>query len=149
MAVNRQHRELVPLLCCGLTWDRSNMRRKSFFSSTSGRLFICSAVYGVVRGARGAGGEGVFLLPCAGGGERLRSLISLLLFHLFCARMSSRWASVVRPNTRRKSTFFEGRESLTCEDHKYVITPVPRVHINVCGLGVQFLASRKQHFSIF
>lgn len=88
------------------------MRRKSFFSSTSGTLFICSAVYGVVRGASSTGGEGLFLLPCAGGRERLHSLISFLLFHLFCARMSSRWASVVRPHTRRKSTFFEGRESL-------------------------------------
>lgn len=107
--------EPVPLLCCGLTWDRSNIRRKSFFSSMSGVLFICSAVYGVVRGAGAEGGEGVFLLQCAGGGERLHSLISLLLFLLFCARRSSRRVSVVRPHTRRKSIFFEGRN--ICESH--------------------------------
>lgn len=86
------------------------MRRNSFFSSISGAPFICSAVYGVVRGAGVEGGEGVFLLQCAGGGERLRSLMSLLLFLLFCARRSSRRASVVRPHTCRKSIFFEGRE---------------------------------------
>lgn len=97
---------LLPLLCCGLTWERLNIRRKSFFSSSSGVLSICSAEYGVVKGAMSVEGEGAFLLPCTAGGETLRSLIILLLFLLFRARSSLRWASVVRPHTRRKSTFF-------------------------------------------
>ncbi|KAA8590224.1 hypothetical protein FQN60_014158 [Etheostoma spectabile] len=72
-------------------------------------LSISSAEYGVVKGAGGVGGEGAFLLPRTAGGETLRSLIILLLFLLFRARSSSRWATVVRPHTRRKSTFFGER----------------------------------------
>lgn len=64
----------------------------------------------MVKGVAGVGGEDAFLLPRTAGGERLRSLSILLLFLLFRARSSSRWASVVRPHTRRKSTFFEERE---------------------------------------
>lgn len=101
---------LLPLLCCGLTWERLNIRRKSFFSSSSGVLSICSAEYGVVKGVVGVEGEGAFLLPRTAGGERLRSLIILLLFLLFLARSSSRWASVVRPHTRRNSTFCGERD---------------------------------------
>lgn len=97
---------LLPLLCCGLTWERLNIRRKSFFSASSGALSICSAEYGVVKGVVSVEGEGAFLLPRTAGGERLRSLIILLLFLLFRATISSRWARVVRPHTRRKSTFF-------------------------------------------
>lgn len=102
---------LLPLLCCGLTWERSNIRRKSFFSSSSGALFICSAENGVVSGVVNAEDEGAFLLPRTAGGEGLRSLIILLLFLLFRARSSSRRARVVRPHTCRKSTFFLGREN--------------------------------------
>lgn len=65
----------LSLLCCGLTWDRLNIRRKSFFSSSSGVLSICSAEYGVVKGAVGVEGDEAFLLPRTAGGERLRSLI--------------------------------------------------------------------------
>lgn len=100
---------LLPLFCCGLTWERLNIRRKSFLSCSSGVQSICSAEYGVVKGAGGAEGDGAFLLLRAAGGEGLRSRIILLLFRLFLSRSSSRWASVVRPHARRKSTFFEQR----------------------------------------
>lgn len=108
---------LLPLLCCGLTWERLNIRRKSFFSSSSGVLSICSAEYGVVKGVVGAEGEAAFLFPRTAGGERLRSLIILLLFLFFRVSSSSRWASVVRPHTRRKSTFFGEREIWAGEYH--------------------------------
>lgn len=101
----------LPLLCCGLTWERWNIWRKSFFSSSSGVLFICSAEYGVLRGVVGVEGEEACLLPRTAGGERLRSLIILLLFLLFCSRSSLRWSTVVKPHTCRKSTFCGERNS--------------------------------------
>lgn len=77
---------LLPLLCCGLTCERLNIRRKSFFFSSSGVQSICSAEYGVVKGVVGVEdveGEQAFFLPCTAGGETLRSFIILLLFLLF------------------------------------------------------------------
>lgn len=127
---------LLPRLCCGLTCERLNIRRKSFFFSSSGVQSICSAEYGVVKGVVGVEdveGEQAFFLPCTAGGETLRSFIILLLFLLFWARRSSRWVSVVRPHTCRKSTFF-GERSIRQKGKKPSknLIPVMNAYVTVC-----------------